>query len=100
MQDLQSALGQESLCQYCSDELRRKTHAEELSPVSYRVAAALQLLLSVWGVRRAGFISPGRRDPAEEQRYQQQERAIHYGCLTLMVVWTIFGLWFFFNMNR
>jgi hypothetical protein len=43
---------------------------------------------------------PVSRDPEEERRYQHQEWAIHYGCLTLIVVWTIFGLWFFFNMNR
>jgi hypothetical protein len=43
---------------------------------------------------------PATHDPEEERRYQHQERAIHYGCLTLIVVWTIFGLWFFFNMNR
>ena len=43
---------------------------------------------------------PVAYDPAEERRYQHQERAIHYGCLMLIVMWAIFGLWFFFNMNR
>ena len=43
---------------------------------------------------------PTAQDPEAEQRYQHQERVIHYGCLTLIVLWTVFGLWFFFNMNR
>ena len=38
--------------------------------------------------------------PEEEARQQHQERVIHYGCLTLLLLWTVFGLWFFFNMNR
>jgi len=38
--------------------------------------------------------------PEVEAQQQQQERVIHYGCLTLIVLWTVFGLWFFFNMNR
>lgn len=43
---------------------------------------------------------PLHNDPATEQRHLAHERFIHYGCLTLIVVWTVFGLWFFFNMNR
>jgi hypothetical protein len=43
---------------------------------------------------------PAIEEPEVEQRYQHQERAIHYGCLTLIMFWAIFGLWFFFNMNR
>jgi len=39
-------------------------------------------------------------DPANEQKYHQQERIIHYGCLMLIVLWTVFGLWFCVNMNR
>ena len=39
-------------------------------------------------------------DPENEPKYHQQERIIHYGCLTLIVLWTIFGLWFCANMNR
>jgi predicted nucleic acid-binding Zn ribbon protein len=39
-------------------------------------------------------------EPAVEQQYQHRERVIHYGCLTLIVMWTVFGLWFFFHMNR
>jgi predicted nucleic acid-binding Zn ribbon protein len=39
-------------------------------------------------------------DPEHEQQYHHQERIIHYGCLTLIVVWTVFGLWFCVNMNR
>jgi hypothetical protein len=38
--------------------------------------------------------------PEVEAQQQSQERVIHYGCLTLLVLWTMFGLWFFFNMNR
>ena len=38
--------------------------------------------------------------PEVEAQQQQQERVIHYGCLTLIVLWTVFGLWFFFHMNR
>lgn len=38
--------------------------------------------------------------PEVEAQHQQQERVIQYGCLTLIVLWTVFGLWFFFNMNR
>jgi len=39
-------------------------------------------------------------DPESEQEHRKQERVIHYGCLTLIVAWTVFGLWFLFNMNR
>ena len=39
-------------------------------------------------------------DPAIEQRHRAHERFIHYGCLTLIVTWAVFGLWFFFNMNH
>jgi hypothetical protein len=39
-------------------------------------------------------------DPAGEQSQRYQERVIHFGCVSLIVLWTIFGLWFFFNMNR
>ncbi len=39
-------------------------------------------------------------DPEVAHQHHQQERVIHYGCLTLIVMWTVFGLWFFFNMNR
>lgn len=45
-------------------------------------------------------VLPGAGDPEAEQRYRQQEWVIHYGCLTLIILWTIFGLWFFFNINR
>jgi len=38
--------------------------------------------------------------PEVEAQQQQQERVIHYGCLTLIVLWVVFGLWFFLNMNR
>jgi predicted nucleic acid-binding Zn ribbon protein len=38
--------------------------------------------------------------PEAEAQQQQQERVIHYGCLTLIVLWIVFGLWFFFHMNR
>ncbi len=38
--------------------------------------------------------------PEVEAQQQHQERVIHYGCLTLIVVWIVFGLWFFLNMNR
>jgi len=38
--------------------------------------------------------------PEVEAQQQQQERVIHYGCLTLIVLWAVFGLWFFLNMNR
>ena len=30
----------------------------------------------------------------------RQEWVIHYGCLTLIVAWTLFGIWFCVNMNR
>lgn len=39
-------------------------------------------------------------DPQAAETQQRQEWVIQYGCLTLIIVWTIFGLWFFFNMNR
>lgn len=39
-------------------------------------------------------------DPETERQHQHQERFIHYGCLTLIVMWTMFGLWFCVNMNR
>jgi predicted nucleic acid-binding Zn ribbon protein len=38
--------------------------------------------------------------PEAEAQQQQQERVIHYGCWTLIVLWVAFGLWFFFHMNR
>ena len=38
--------------------------------------------------------------PEAEAQHQHQERVIHYGCLTILILWTVFGLWFFFNMNR
>jgi uncharacterized membrane protein YvbJ len=39
-------------------------------------------------------------DPAGEKSQRYQERVIHFGCVSLIVLWTIFGLWFLFNMNR
>ncbi len=39
-------------------------------------------------------------EPEVEHQHRQQERMIHYGCLVLLVLWTVFGLWFFFHMNR
>jgi hypothetical protein len=42
-------------------------------------------------------ILPGAGDPEAEQKYRQQEWVIHYGCLALIILWTIFGVWFFFN---
>lgn len=39
-------------------------------------------------------------DPESERQHRKQEHVIHYGCLTLIVVWTAFGLWFLVNMNR
>ena len=38
--------------------------------------------------------------PEDEAKHQLQERVIQYGCFTLIIVWTIFGLWFCVNMNR
>lgn len=38
--------------------------------------------------------------PEVEKQQQYQERVIHYGCLTMIMLWAVFGLWFFFNMNR
>jgi hypothetical protein len=38
--------------------------------------------------------------PEEEQAQQRQERVIHYGCLLLIVFWSLFGLFFCVNMNR
>ena len=51
-------------------------------------------------VGQIAAVLPGAGDPVAEHRYRQQERVIQYGCLTLIMLWTIFGLWFFFNMNR
>lgn len=39
-------------------------------------------------------------DPEVAETQRRQEWVIQYGCLTLIIVWTVFGLWFFFNMNR
>lgn len=39
-------------------------------------------------------------DPKDAQEQQYQERFIHFGCLSLLVLWAVFGLWFLFNMNR
>ena len=39
-------------------------------------------------------------EPETERTHRKQEQVIHLGCLTLIVMWTMFGLWFFFNMNR
>jgi hypothetical protein len=39
-------------------------------------------------------------DPATATKRRHQEWVIHYGCLTLIVLWTVFGLWFFFHMNH
>jgi hypothetical protein len=39
-------------------------------------------------------------DPEVARQHRQQEWVIHYGCLTLIVLWTVFGLWFCVNMNR
>jgi len=38
--------------------------------------------------------------PEEELAQQRQERIIHYGCLLLIVFWSLFGLFFCVNMNR
>ena len=38
--------------------------------------------------------------PEETQTQQRQERVIHYGCMSLILLWTAFGLWFCVNMNR
>ncbi len=38
--------------------------------------------------------------PEEAQAHQLQERVIHFGCMALIVFWTLFGLWFCVNMNR
>ncbi|GIX49023.1 MAG: hypothetical protein KatS3mg131_3234 [Candidatus Tectimicrobiota bacterium] len=39
-------------------------------------------------------------DPAAAKRHRLQERFIHYGCLTLILMWTAFGLWFLLHINR
>ena len=39
-------------------------------------------------------------DPEAERQHHKQERLIHYGCLTLIAMWTMFGLWFCVNVNR
>lgn len=36
----------------------------------------------------------------DERKQRVQERVIHVGCLSLIVLWTVFGLWFLFNINR
>jgi predicted nucleic acid-binding Zn ribbon protein len=38
--------------------------------------------------------------PEEQQTQQRQERIIHYGCLFLIVLWALFGLWFCVHINR
>lgn len=38
--------------------------------------------------------------PEVEAEQQRQERVIHFGCLLLIVLWSIFGVWFFVHMNR
>jgi hypothetical protein len=38
--------------------------------------------------------------PEDLPEQQRQERVIHYGCLGLIVIWAIFGLWFCTHMNR
>jgi hypothetical protein len=38
--------------------------------------------------------------PEEQQVQQRQERVIHYGCLLIIVLWALFGLWFCVNINR
>jgi uncharacterized membrane protein YvbJ len=38
--------------------------------------------------------------PEETQAHQRQERVIHYGCMSLILIWTVFGLWFCVNINR
>jgi hypothetical protein len=43
---------------------------------------------------------PDNIDPQVAQQQRRQEWVIHYGCLALIVLWTIFGLWFCVNMNR
>jgi hypothetical protein len=43
---------------------------------------------------------PVDADPATATKRRHQEWVIHYGCLTLIVLWTVFGLWFFFHMNH
>jgi hypothetical protein len=49
-----------------------------------------------------GATSPVPVDVAPEalEAQQRQEWVIHYGCLTLIVLWAAFGLWFFLHMNR
>ncbi len=38
--------------------------------------------------------------PEEQQAQQRREHVIHYGCLLLIVLWALFGLWFCVNINR
>lgn len=39
-------------------------------------------------------------DPEDARTHQRQERVIHYGCMTLLIVWSIFGLWFCVHINH
>jgi hypothetical protein len=48
----------------------------------------------------AAMTSTAPASPEVERQYRWQERIIQYGCLTLIVAWTVFGLWFCVNMNR
>ncbi len=38
--------------------------------------------------------------PEEAQKQNRQERVIHYGCMSLIVLWAVFGLWFCVHINR
>ncbi len=44
--------------------------------------------------------APADEDPATARRHRLQERFIHYGCLTLILMWAIFGVWFLLHINR
>ena len=75
-------------------------HDEDVPALPLRDARALQLLLPCGEyVGDTATLKPAL-SPEVEAQQQQQERVIHYGCLTLIVLWIAFGLWFFFHMNR
>jgi predicted nucleic acid-binding Zn ribbon protein len=38
--------------------------------------------------------------PEETRAHQRQERVIHYGCMSLILLWTVFGLWFCVHINH
>ena len=68
--------------------------------VAYTCLVIVGVGISDQPFANGSFFQTAGAQQVRQAQQQQQERVIHYGCLTLIVLWIVFGLWFFFHMNR